>query len=119
MAEQPTTLGQVLWASKGAFIGVGLFSAVVNILMLTGPLFMLQVYDRVLASRSSATLMVLFGIVAFLFLLMGLLDHYRGRVLARIGAGFQSALDGRVFDAVLRQAEHPTLRERPAGGLRV
>lgn len=111
-------LRETIQKSSGAFIGVGLFSAVVNILMLTGPLFMLQVYDRVLASRSSATLMVLFGIVAFLFLLMGLLDHYRSRVLARIGAGFQSALDGRVFDTVLRQAEHPTLRERPAGGLR-
>ena len=79
-------LRETIQKSSGAFIGVGLFSAVVNILMLTGPLFMLQVYDRVLASRSSATLMVLFGIVAFLFLLMGLLDHYRGRVLARIGA---------------------------------
>ncbi len=118
MTVQPTTLWKVLGTSKGAFIGVGLFSAVVNILMLTGPLFMLQVYDRVLASRSSATLLVLFAIVAFLFALMGLLDHYRGRVLARIGAGFQSALDGRVFDAVLRQAEHPTLRERPASALR-
>lgn len=118
MERQSTTLAKVLLASKGAFIGVGLFSAVGNILMLTGPLFMLQVYDRVLSSRSSATLVALFAIVAFLFALMGQLDHYRGRVLARIGAGFQSALDGQVFDAVLRQAEHPTLRERPAGGLR-
>ncbi len=60
-------LREAIQESSGAFIGVGLFSAVVNILMLTGPLFMLQVYDRVLASRSSATLMVLFAIVAFLF----------------------------------------------------
>lgn len=118
MAEQPTTPQKALRASKGAFIGVGLFSAVVNILMLTGPLFMLQVYDRVLGSRSSATLLVLFAIVAFLFVLMGLLDHYRGRVLSRIGAGFQSALDRQVFNVVLRQAEYPTLRERPAGALR-
>ena len=107
-----------LSAFKGAFLGVGLFSAVVNVLMLTGSLFMLQVYDRVLASRSSATLAVLFGIVVFLYALMGLLDHYRGRVLARIGAGFQAGLDGRVFEAVLKQAEHPVLRERPAGALR-
>ena len=107
-----------LSAFKGAFLGVGLFSAVVNVLMLTGSLFMLQVYDRVLASRSSATLAVLFAIVVFLYALMGLLDHYRGRVLARIGAGFQAGLDGRVFEAVLKQAEHPVLRERPAGALR-
>ncbi len=111
-------LHEALSASKGAFLGVGLFSAVVNLLMLTGPLFMLQVYDRVLASNSSATLFVMFAIVVFLYGLMGLLDHYRGRVLARIGAGFQDTLDGAVFNAVLRQAEHPVLRERPAGGAR-
>lgn len=111
-------LRKALNQHKSAFLGVGLFSAVVNILMLTGPVFMLQVYDRVLASRSSATLAVLFAIVVFLYALMALLDHYRGRVLARIGAGFQEQLDGRVFDVVLKQAEHPQLRERPAGALR-
>ena len=67
---------------------MALFTGVVNILMLTGPLFMLQVYDRVLASYSTPTLVVLFAIVMFLFALMGILDHVRGRVLARIGAGF-------------------------------
>jgi PrtD family type I secretion system ABC transporter len=103
---------------KGALIAVGLFSAVVNILMLTGPLFMLQVYDRVLASRSSATLLVLLGIVIFLYGMMGFLDHLRGRILARIGAGFQAKLDGRVFEAVLRQSEVPAFRDRPASGLR-
>ncbi len=113
-----TELRQALSASNGAFLGVGLFSAAVNLLMLTGPLFMLQVYDRVLASRSSATLLVLFAIVVFLFGVMGLLDHYRGRVLARIGAGFQTSLDGRVFGAILKQAAHPIMRERPAGALR-
>jgi PrtD family type I secretion system ABC transporter len=103
---------------KGALIAVALFSAIVNILMLTGPLFMLQVYDRVLASRSSATLLVLLMIVIFLYGLMGFLDHLRGRILARVGAGFQAKLDGRVFDAVLRQAEVPAFRDRPASGLR-
>ncbi|OOY18672.1 protease/lipase ABC transporter permease/ATP-binding protein [Thioclava sp. DLFJ5-1] len=103
---------------KGSFIGVAVFSAVINILMLTGPLFMLQVYDRVLASRSSATLAVLFAIVVFLFAMMAFLDHYRGRALARVGAGFQTALDRPVFEAVLHQAQYLALRERPAAGLR-
>lgn len=103
---------------RGALLAVGLFSAVVNLLMLTGPLFMLQVYDRVLASRSSATLLVLLIIVIFLYGLMGLLDNLRGHILSRIGAGFQAKLDARVFDAVLRQAEMPQLRDRPASGLR-
>ena len=109
---------RTLSAHRVAFVGVALFSATINVLMLTGPLFMLQVYDRVLASRSSATLLVLFAIVVFLFGLMGLLDHFRGRVLARIGAGFQASLDARVFQAVLKQAEYPALRERPASALR-
>ena len=75
--------------SHRLFVSVGLFSVFVNLLMLTGPLFMLQVYDRVLASRSEATLVTLIGIVAFLFLMMGILDHARGRVLARAGARLQ------------------------------
>ena len=104
--------------AKTGLAGVALFTGVVNILMLTGPLFMLQIYDRVLASHSTATLFVLFLIMVFMFVLMGILDHVRGRVLARIGAGFQARLDDRVFATVLRQAEVPKLRERPSGALR-
>ena len=59
----------------GEIVSLGLFSAFVNLLMLTGPLFMLQIYDRVLTSRSEATLVASIAIVAFLFLMMGLLDH--------------------------------------------
>ena len=71
--------------SRRLLVSIGLFSVFVNLLMLTGPLFMLQIYDRVLTSRSEATLVALVGIVAFLFLMMGLLDHARARVLARAG----------------------------------
>ena len=88
--------------SRALFWAAGLFSVFVNLLMLTGPLYMLQVYDRVLGSRSEETLLALSILVAFLFIIMGLLDYARGRVLARIGARFQSELDGRVFSAVLR-----------------
>ena len=98
---------------------VALFSAFVNLLMLTGPLFMLQLYDRVLTSRSEATLMALAGITAFLFLMMGLLDHARARVLARLGARFQQRLDGRVLGAMLgRAGRSPRNRSEPATGLR-
>lgn len=85
------------------FLAVGLFSAVVNLLMLTGPMFMLQVYDRVLASRSVETLTALFVLVVFLFLLMGLVDFTRNRVTQRIAARFQDKLEGRVFLAALRE----------------
>jgi ATP-binding cassette subfamily C protein len=99
--------------ARPPLVGIAIFSAVVNLLMLTGPLFMLQVYDRVLASRSSATLLVLFALVVFLYVLMGLLDHYRGRALARIGAGLQSDLDAPVLEAVLARADHPEARGKP------
>ena len=104
--------------SRRLFLSCGLFSVFVNLLMLTGPLFMLQVYDRVLASRSEATLVTLVVIVAFLFLMMGVLDHARGRVLARAGARLQSRLDSRVLRAILARSTSPAERSRPATGLR-
>lgn len=90
--------------SRGLFWAVGIFSFFVNLLMLTGPIFMLQVYDRVLGSRSQETLLALFILMAFLFAMMGILDFVRGRVLSRIGARFQSALDQRVFAAMLKRS---------------
>lgn len=96
-------LGAASKERRGLFLAVGLFSAFVNLLMLTGPLFMLQVYDRVLSARAVETLTALFGLVVFLFLMMGVLDAVRARVVARIGAGFQARMEGRVFDAVLRR----------------
>lgn len=84
-----------------------LFSIFVNLLMLTGPLFMLQVYDRVLGGRSEETLVALFVLVGCLYILMGFLDFARARVLARIGARFQTALDARVFKATIRYAPAP------------
>lgn len=77
------------------------FSIFVNLLMLTGPLFMLQVYDRVLGSGSEETLVALFVLVGFLYGLMAMLDYARGRIVARFGARFQSLLDRRVFGATL------------------
>jgi len=85
------------------FWAVGIFSVLVNILMLTGPLYMLQVYDRVLGSRSEATLVALSLLVTFLFLAMGLLDHARSRIMARIGAAIQNRLDHRVFAAAMKR----------------
>ena len=64
---------------------------------------MLQVYDRVLGSRSEPTLVALSALVAFLFLMMGVLDHARSRLMARIGARFQEKLDRRVFAASVRR----------------
>jgi ATP-binding cassette subfamily C protein len=108
MANSETRRGQEEFAAirsdqRGLLVAVFLFSIFVNLLMLTGPLYMLQVYDRVLGSRSEATLVALSVLVAFLFLAMGILDHVRGRIMARIGARIQDRLDRRVFSAALRR----------------
>ncbi|MBB4007108.1 type I secretion system permease/ATPase [Allorhizobium taibaishanense] len=94
-------LRAALARSRAGFLSIALFSFFVNLLVLTGPLFMLQVYDRVLAARSEATLLVLFLLVVLLYAIMGILDHVRSRIAARIGARFQSEFDLRVFRALL------------------
>ena len=83
---------------------VAAFSCGVNVLMLTGPIYMLQVYDRVLGSGSQETLVALSVLVLFLFLVMGTLDYVRGRVGARFGARLQNALEDRVFRSAMARA---------------
>ncbi|MGJ8595124.1 type I secretion system permease/ATPase [Sulfitobacter sp.] len=97
-------LRQVRKRSRSLYWTVGLFSAFANLLMLTGPLYMLQVYDRVLGSGSQETLVALSLLVAFAYAVMGILDYTRGRIMARVGARFQDDLDRRVFDAVVRKS---------------
>ena len=88
------TQKRLLWA-------VGGISIFTNLLMLTGPIFMLQVYERVLSSRSEATLVALMALVGFLYLILGLLDHARARIAARVGAQVQQTLDLPVFATAL------------------
>jgi ATP-binding cassette subfamily C protein len=90
--------------SRRLYWAVALFSLFANLLMLTGPMYMLQVYDRVLGSGSEETLIALSILVVFLYAVMGILDHTRGRIMARVGARFQDDLDRRVFDAVVRKS---------------
>ncbi len=110
-------ISAVLKRWRGAMLSIGLFSAFTNLLMLTGPLFMLQVYDRVLGSRSEETLVALLMLVVLLYGIFGLLDFARGRIAAQIGAGFQAALDERVFDVTLKRAVAAEARARPDSGL--
>lgn len=104
--------------NRSLFWAVGIFSVFVNLLMLTGPIYMLQIYDRVIGSGSKETLLALSVLVAFLFAMMGFLDYARGRVLARIGARFQTQLDRRVFSAVLRANARGRGIEGTESGLR-
>jgi ATP-binding cassette subfamily C protein len=96
-------LRKAIKSQSGLLWAVFLFSVFVNLLLLTGPLYMLQVYDRVLGSRSEATLLALSLLVVFLFIIMGILDFVRARVMSRIGAKVQDSLDLRVFSAALKR----------------
>ena len=87
-------------------------------LMLTGPLYMLNVYDRVLGSGSFETLLALTVLVAFLYGCMGVLDFVRGRIMGRVGARFQAQLDRRVFAAVLKATTLNRAPKEAATGLR-
>lgn len=97
-----TELHQAFDGTRHLTFSAFFFSIFVNLLMLTGPLFMLQVYDRVLGSRSEETLIALLILVVGLYGLMWMLDFARARLVARFGARLQSALDARVFSAQLR-----------------
>ena len=74
-------LGDALRACRSAFIGVGAMSCMINLLYLTGSLFMLEVYDRVLPSRSVPTLVGLAMLAGGLYIAQGVLDLIRGRIL--------------------------------------
>ena len=95
-------LGEALRACRSAFIGVGVMSCVINLLYLTGSIFMLEIYDRVLPSRSVPTLVGLVILAGGLYIAQGILDLIRGRILARIGTSLDEALSGRVFETVVR-----------------
>lgn len=95
-------LRSALRGVRPAFYGIALFSAVINVLALTGALFMLQIYDRVLPSGSVPTLVVLSLLAIALFAFYGLLDLIRGRVLVRLGAWLDAAISPRVYRAIVR-----------------
>ena len=97
-----TELSDAIRRCRTGFIGIALFGALINLLMLTAPLFMLQVYDRVLPSHSVQTLVGLGVLTVVLFSFQGLLDIIRARVLLRIGGSISEDLSARVYDALIR-----------------
>jgi len=82
---------------RSAFWGVAIVSFVINILMLTGPVFMLQIYDRVLASGSVPTLVVIGSLAIVLYVFYGILEGVRGRILSRLGQRVDARLSGIVY----------------------
>ncbi|MDP2699344.1 type I secretion system permease/ATPase [Thalassospira sp.] len=106
-SREQGVLAQALRAVRGAFLSVGVLSGIANLLMLTGPLFMLQVYDRVLASRSLPTLTALIVLVAVLYVFLGAVDALRARMLVRIGWRVDEQLGANALAATLDQALKP------------
>jgi ATP-binding cassette, subfamily C, bacterial PrsD len=105
MAAAPlrrSELGDALRACRSAFLGVGVMSCIINLLYLTGSMFMLEVYDRVLPSRSVPTLIGLIILAGGLYVAQGLLDLLRNRILGRIGTALDEALNARVFETVVK-----------------
>lgn len=88
---------------KGAFRTVGIFSAIINLMLLVPSLYMLQVYDRVLASRNETTLLMLTLMVLVAFFFMSALEFVRSFVLIRVGAQLDMKLNKRIYTAAFEQ----------------
>ncbi|MBV9533280.1 MAG: type I secretion system permease/ATPase [Bradyrhizobium sp.] len=95
-------LGTALRTCRAAFVGAGIMSCIINLLYLTGSMFMLEVYDRVLPSGSVPTLIALMVLAGGLYIAQGILDLIRGRLLGRIGTALDEALNARVFETVVK-----------------
>src|ERR1700751_409497 len=100
--DRSSELSAALRRCRAAFIGVGIMSGMINILYLTGSFLMLEVYDRVLPSRSIPTLVGLGVLAGTLFVFQAVLDVIRTRVLIRIGGAVDDAVSQRVYHAVTR-----------------
>ncbi|MBU8873780.1 type I secretion system permease/ATPase [Reyranella sp. MMS21-HV4-11] len=97
-----TELAETLKSCRSSYLGVAVFTAVLNVLYLTGSFFMLQVYDRVLPSRSVPTLVALCVLALGLYGFQAVLDIVRNRVLIRIAGGFSEALDRRIYHLLVK-----------------
>ena len=102
LAGAGSELHTALASCRAALIAIAMFSGLINLLSLTGSLFMLEVYDRVLPSRSVPTLVGLSIIAAMLFVFQGILELTRGRMLVRIGNQIDWRVSDRVYDLVIR-----------------
>jgi len=101
---------QAAWrACITALLAVAGFSLCINLLMLAGPLYMLQIYDRVLVSRSVPTLVALSAILAALFFAYGILENVRGRLMNRVAGRLNGTLGPALLDAILNVEGPPSI----------
>lgn len=106
-----TELQKALQKARGGFVATVVFSFFINLLLFVAPLYMLQVYDRVLTSRSTPTLVMLTIAAIGALVVLALVETVRSRILVRSGIQIDKELNGRVFSSVFQQTVH-----RPGGG---
>ena len=96
-----------LWTCRDGFLAAAGFSFFINLLMLASPLYMMQIYNRVLPSRSEPTLVMLTGLAAAMLGVMCLLELIRSRILVRISGRLELALSGTVMAAIAKASLGP------------
>jgi ATP-binding cassette subfamily C protein len=104
----------MLRSYRATLAGLALVSGILNVLMLTGSFYMLEIYDRVVPSRSLPTLVALTLFVIILYAFQGFFEFIRSRVLVRVGASVDQAVSGRVFSALIQL---PLIRNNGGDGL--
>lgn len=102
VTKSPSIISRALRSARGPFVSVALLSGVVNLLALTGSIYMMQIYDRVMSSHSVPTLVALSIIAAWFYLIQGVLEVIRSRILIRIGMAFDESFATRIFKAVVK-----------------
>lgn len=96
-------IADAVYKNRNAFMAVIFFSGVINLLYLTPAIYMLQIYDRVLNGQSIPTLIALTLLVFGLFIVLGMLEHYRSKIMSDIGNQIDADLSIRVFQAAFSQ----------------
>ena len=110
--EGPNLLWDGFKAARPAFVSAIVFSFFINLLAFVGPLYMLQIYDRVITSRNETTLLFITLIAGFLLIVFAILEKVRSAVLVRAGVLFDSKTRARLFETVLHGAiKHPSVAE--------
>lgn len=104
MTDKKNDLKKVLNFCRSSFLYVGLFSFFINLLMLVPPLYMLQVYDRVITTRSEETLLMLTLVVVFLFMVMGALELLRSRIMVRVSNKLDTLISPRLYSAMFKRS---------------
>ena len=104
MRLPPSELALAIHHCRDSFKSAAIFSFFINLLMLLPSIYMMQVYDRVLGSNSTSTLLMLTLLAAVLFIMLGALEWVRSQILIRVSTRFDVLLNERLYRVLFRQA---------------